>query len=38
MVENAFNRLKDLRRIATRYDRIAWAYLACVCLVAALVW
>jgi transposase len=30
-IESAFNRLKDFRRIATRY-------LASVCLVAALVW
>ena len=34
----AFNRLKDFRRIATRYDRLARNYLASVCLVAALVW
>ena len=37
-IENAFNRLKDFRRIATRYDRLARNYLASVCLVAALVW
>ena len=37
-VESAFNRLKDFRRIATRYDRLARNYLASVCLVAALVW
>ena len=37
-VENAFNRLKDFRRIATRYDRLARNYLASVCLAAALVW
>ena len=35
---NAFNRLKDFRRIATRYDRLALNYLASVCLAAALVW
>ncbi len=35
-VENAFNRLKDFRRIATRYDRLARNYLASVCLAAAL--
>ena len=33
-IESAFNRLKDFRRIATRYDRLA----ASVCLAAALVW
>jgi len=38
LIENAFNRLKDFRRIATRYDRLARNYLASVCLVAALVW
>ena len=37
-IETAFNRLKDFRRVATRYDRLARNYLACVCLVAALVW
>jgi transposase len=36
--ENAFNRLKDFRRIATRHDRLARNYLASVCLTAALVW
>ena len=37
-IENAFNRLKDFRRIATRYDKLARNYLASVCLIAALVW
>jgi transposase len=37
-IESAFSRLKDFRRIATRYDRLARNYLASVCLVAALVW
>ena len=37
-IESAFNRLKDFRRIATRYDKLACNYLASVCLVAALVW
>ena len=37
-IESAFNRLKDYRRIATRYDRLARNYLASVCLAAALVW
>jgi transposase len=36
--ESLFNRLKDFRRIATRYDRLARNYLASVCLAAALVW
>ncbi|MBY0564715.1 MAG: transposase [Hyphomonadaceae bacterium] len=33
-IEAAFNRLKDFRRIATRYDKLAGSYLASVCLVA----
>jgi hypothetical protein len=37
-IENAFNRLKDFRRIATRYDKLARNYLASVCLAAVLVW
>jgi len=37
-IESAFNRLKDFRRIATRYDRLARNYLSSVCLAAALVW
>jgi putative transposase len=37
-IENAICRLKDFRRIATRYDKLARNYLASVCLVAAIVW
>jgi Transposase DDE domain len=37
-IENAFSRLKEFRRIATRYDRLARNFLASVCLAAALVW
>ncbi len=37
-IENAFCRLKDFRRIATRYDRLAVNFLASACLVAAIVW
>ena len=37
-IESACNRLKDFRRIATRYDKPARNYLASVCLAAALVW
>ena len=37
-VERAFNRLKDFRRIFTRYDRLARNFMASVCLVATLVW
>jgi putative transposase len=37
-IENAFCRLKDFRRIATRYDRLAQNFLASVYLVATIVW
>jgi transposase len=33
-IERMFGRLKDFRRIATRYDRLARNYLAAVCLAA----
>ncbi len=33
-IERMFCRLKDFRRIATRYDRIAANFLAAVCLAA----
>ena len=33
-IERMFGRLKDFRRIATRYDRLADNYLAAVCLAA----
>src|SRR5450432_14160 len=38
LIENAFCRLKDFRRIATRYDRLARNFLASVCIAAAIVW
>ena len=37
-VEAMFCRLKDFRRIFTRYDRLARNFLASVCLAAAIVW
>ena len=37
-IENAICRIKDFRRIATRYDKLARNYLAAVCLVAAIIW
>jgi transposase len=37
-MENAFCRLKDFRRIATRYDRSVRNFLAAVYLVATNVW
>lgn len=36
-VENYFRKLFDFRRIATRYDKLAKCYLACVHLVASIV-
>ena len=33
-IERTFCRLKDFRRIATRYDRLARNYLAAVCIAA----
>ncbi|MFV0643841.1 MAG: transposase, partial [Sphingomonadaceae bacterium] len=35
-VERLFNRLKNWRRIATRYDKTKDSYLGFVCMVAAL--
>ena len=33
-IERMFGRLKDFRRVATRYDRLADNFLAAVCLAA----
>ena len=33
-IERMFGRVKDFRRIATRYDRLAQNFLAAVCLAA----
>ncbi|SHF09747.1 Transposase DDE domain-containing protein, partial [Acidocella aminolytica 101 = DSM 11237] len=38
LIENAFCRLKDFRRIATRYDRLEVNFAASIYLVAAIVW
>jgi len=35
-IERMFGRLKDFRRIATRYDRMADNFLAAVCLAATI--
>ena len=37
LVENFFERIKNFRRVATRYDKLAETYLAFVCLAATLV-
>jgi len=36
VVERCFCRLKDWRRIATRYDKLARNYFSALCLVAML--
>lgn len=36
LIENAFCRLKDFRRVATRYDKLAANFLSAVALVTAL--
>jgi putative transposase len=38
LVERAFSRLKDFRRIATRYDKLACNYAAAVCIAAIVIW
>ena len=38
LIERAFCRLKDFRRVATRYDKVAITYDAAVCLAAAVIW
>jgi putative transposase len=37
-IERMFCRLKDFRRIATRYDKLADNFLSAVHLVAAITW
>jgi transposase len=34
-IENMFGRLKDWRRVATRYDRCAHTYFSAICIAAA---
>ncbi len=38
LVERMFCRLKDFRRIATRYDKRADTFLAAICLAASITW
>jgi transposase len=38
LIERMFSRLKDFRRIATRYDKLARNFLAGVALAAAITW
>ena len=38
-IENAFGRIKDWRRTATRYNRYAYTYFSTICLAAtAIFW
>jgi len=37
-VENMFGRLKDWRRIATRYDRCAHTFFSAICIAAFVIW
>lgn len=37
-VENMFGRLKDWRRIATRYDRCAHTFFSAICIAATVIW
>jgi transposase len=38
LIERMFGRLKDFRRIATRYDKLARNFLASIALAATLTW
>jgi putative transposase len=38
LIERAFSHLKDWRRVATRYDKLARNYRATVALAAILIW
>ena len=37
-VENMFGRLKDWRRVATRYDRCAHTFFSSICIAAIVIW
>jgi transposase len=37
-VENMFGRLKDWRRVATRYDRCAHTFFSAICIAAIVIW
>ena len=38
LVERMFNRLKDFRRIATRYDKLARNFSSAIALAAVILW
>jgi transposase len=35
-IENVFGRIKDWRRVATRYDRCAHAFMSAICIAATM--
>ena len=37
LIENTFSRLKDWRRIATRYDRCAHIFFSAICLAVCVI-
>lgn len=37
-IERSFGRLKDFRRIATRFDRNVKSFMAALCLAAVVIW
>ena len=37
-VENMFGKLKDWRRISTRYDRCAHTFFSAICIAAIIIW
>ena len=37
-IERLFNKLKNWRRVATRYDKTAESYIGFVCLASVLLW
>jgi len=37
-IENMFGRLKDWRRVATRYDRCAHTFFSAICIAAIVIW
>jgi transposase len=38
LVERCFNRLKQFRRVATRYEKTARAFLSMLCIAAVTLW
>ena len=38
LIERMFGRLKDFRRVATRYDKLARNFLATVAIAATIIW